>query len=452
MARAKGVLPDAVIRDYRASGTFVFANIRPTVADAAAAKSWLVQLTDAVMALCAAVDGEPVARVAVGFGSTFFTRFALALPTGLAAPPNVPNPVAFDIGLYVMSRSDAATADFLRAVAESGALADVTIERGYQRHDGRELSGFRDGLRNIERARRPEFVFVDVERFPEEPDYADNGTYLAYMKVRQNLAAFLLLPVDQQEAIIGRRKNDGSRLDLPSGTNPHAEPEFGDPNLPPASCHIRKTGPRGDHHDDVEIFRRGVPFLTVNADGTLYAGLQFASFQASLEYLDVILNRWMMNTGFPAAGTGFDRLVDPAQAFATIEKTSLFFVPPSLPNRPIGEVMFDPPHAHHIPKLGRVALRKRVQNPDNTPSLGELGGFGFRLFDAAGQPVCGEFFTNSAGHGLSTPVPTQQPLTLRETTVLPNINPAAEQIVTLTTRSTRVDVLNAAPPNTPGYS
>jgi deferrochelatase/peroxidase EfeB len=86
--------------------------------------------------------------VCVGFGPGFFSRFGLTAPAGFASLPPADNTQAFDLGIYVMSRSSAMLAQFLQGLAETNAFTAVQIERGYQRTDRRELFGFRDGLRN----------------------------------------------------------------------------------------------------------------------------------------------------------------------------------------------------------------------------------------------------------------------------------------------------------------
>src|SRR5207302_2892203 len=101
-------------------------------------------------------------------------------------------------------------------------------------------------------------VLVDRGELPEEPWWTANGTYLAYMRIGQNLDSFAALDTAGQEQIVGRA-HDGRRLDLPAGTDPRAEPEFSS-GEPPTSSHVRKAGPRGVDHDATLIFRRGLPF------------------------------------------------------------------------------------------------------------------------------------------------------------------------------------------------
>src|SRR5206468_610976 len=141
---------------------------------------------------------------------------------------------------------------------------------------------------------------------------------------------------------------DGRRLDLPAGSDPRAEPEFTTAE-PPTSSHVRKAGPRGADRDRTLIFRRGLPFVEAGPDGVLRAGLQFASFQASLGQFRVVFNRWMMNPNFPQPAPGrADDLF--SQGHVSIEKWGFFFVPPDT-DEPIGAVMFKPAPGTRKPKL-----------------------------------------------------------------------------------------------------
>lgn len=133
------------------------------------------------------------------------------------------------------------------------------------------------------------------------------GSYVTYIKIRQNLDA----PAGSggttfMEGVIGRRQGDGARLDQPEHMNPVDEPEFSSATVPQQTSHVRKAGPPGhEQHDtnDAFLFRRGVPFTEI-VDNKLSAGLQFVSFSRSLDVVDVVWNHWIMNPDFPTPGTG----------------------------------------------------------------------------------------------------------------------------------------------------
>jgi Dyp-type peroxidase family len=420
---SRGVLPNEVIKDPRAEAMLVAMDLRPELTRDQA-KEWLGQLSLMISRLAAPAQGQAVASVAVGFGRSFFTgpdgaaRFELQdrMPAGLPAVPDVsvvePMP-ATDLMLYMMVTTEAAAAEFLRKLsATRSSIAKIAIDRGFQRDDRRELFGFLDGLRNAPYPHRYGVTFVDREESaPDEPDWTEDGTYLAYLKIHQDLDLFGALPPEEQERIIGRRRADGSRTDLPEGTEPTDEPEFSS-DAPVINSHVRKAGPRGDDRDEVQIFRRGVPYLTLDADGTTDAGLHFVSFQARLVQFETVLSTWMLHPDFPAAGVGPDDLF--RSGHATVQRAGFYFVPP-YDARFLGARMFDEPRAPARPRnVGRVIVRKRAEKPDGTKAFVDLAGCVFQVLDEARQPIGESFRTDSAGHTISGDLPVRVPLILTE--------------------------------------
>jgi Dyp-type peroxidase family len=350
-----------------------------------------------------------------------------------------------------MSTSEAAVATFQRGVVgiQPGTITAASVEHGYQRSDGREQFGFRDGLRNVASDRREAVIFVDPDNQPEEPSWANGGSYMAYMKIRQNLDAATQLGQAAMEQVIGRRMSDGSRLDLPEGTDPRTESVFTNPNVPPLASHIRKAGPRDAIHDLTEIFRRGIPYTELQSDGSLDAGLQFVSFQCMLDSFSVIFNRWMTNQNFPVQAAGTDSLF--ANNLVSIEKAGFYFVPPA-DSRFIGAGLFDAP----VPDpctLGRVIVHKQVLDQNSQPVLVDLGGFTFQIVDANSQAIGTTFQTGSAGHAESPDLQRGQTYTLEEVNPPTGFQTAPNQNFTLTQHRQILRVANqiqgAPPPYNP---
>lgn len=445
---APGVLPDAVIRNPSADATFIFLTLRSDL-DQAGVIAWLKQASGLVDELCAPVNGAPVASVVTALGPTFFNgaqgpRFGLQadrVPADFAALPPMAVGQALpntDVAFYVMSLSQGAVARFLQRIsATRPAIAGVTIERGYQRDDRRELGGFKDGLRNGRSATRDRVVFIDRDEAPDEPAWLQDGTYLAYARIRQNLEAFSALPQADQERIVGRRKDDGSRLDLEPGTDVKSEDAFKDDAVS-GSAHVRKAGPRGSH-DAIAIFRRGVPFLDVAADGSLVAGLQFASFQWSLENFSTIFTRWMLNPGFPAEGAGVDALF--AQNLATVERFGFFVVPPRDPHF-IGESIFAQPRPEPE-DTGRLVLRKKVVDSNGAPAQVNLEEIGFQVLRGSDNQLVGPVFvTDSSGHAVSPDLPRGIALVLREVAPPANVEPVPDIAFTLDRHRQQLAITN----------
>ncbi len=444
MTQAKGILPkghDAAMRSPLATGYFICVSVDPQVTREEIVQ-FLTQCKNALDALVLEEGGRDVADVVVGFHPKFFGSVAsprfespFQLPAGFSALPPVPGtPVDCDLVFYVVSIDEARVATFISQLwALKPILSRIELDRGYQKlREGEaiEAFGYRDGVRNVRTIERYGVVFIHEDDQPEESSGLEGGSYMAFLRIVQDLEAFNALEASAQDQVIGRRR-DGSRLDLPEGSDPRKETEMAPTEPPPFTSHVRKVGPRGPH-DDVQIFRRGLPFIELTG-GTVRQGLNFVSFQASLDQFDVVFNDWMMNPNFPPPETGatpgVDRLFDPNLGIAQIEKSGFFFVPPH-DDRYIGATLFDEPRGKGKPRTGQVSVRKKVIDPANPGNRFERGGFTFQLIDQNGAVVA-EFTTDSKGHAQSPEVPLGT-YTLRE---LPtnrlNIAVAGDQSVTL---------------------
>jgi Dyp-type peroxidase family len=439
MAQAKGVLPrsddrEVLYKNPQTCGYFIGAGLDPAI-DRPRVEAWLGQIDQMVAGLVERLPAEhgqekgaKVAAVAVGFAPTFFllngnprfnpavdppAAFRVSVPSPAAGQPDLPNPpvplpaatvLDSDVLFYVASVYEARVNQFVTQLATMAPdVQAVTLDRGYQRLDGTEPFGYADGLRNIRPVdRRPRVVFVDRdERQLEEPEWADGGTYMAFMRILQQGDNFKALPDDNaRDTVIGRQK-DGTRLDL-VGQHVAArdEPSEPAPNLPP-TAHVRKAGPR-EHHDDTQIFRRGLPFMETTSDGHLRVGLNFCSFQASLEQFDVILNDWITNPRFPTdQGGGPDALLDPARGLTVIEKAGVFFVPP-YEQAGLAAALFKAlKDDHGKQKTGKLVVRKRVTDPSDSSKRFERGGFVFQVLDSTGQSVGGQFTSDSTGRAIA---------------------------------------------------
>jgi Dyp-type peroxidase family len=448
VAQAKGILPrrddrEVLYRNPMTIGYFVAVKLDPTM-DRARAEAWLAQvgvlvdrLVDRLPAERGAAKGRKVAAVAVGLAPSFFVlngapRFAeLQPPASFAPEAGLPNEIPplsnaprldADVLFYIASVFEARVNAFITELAALRPdVQTVTLDRGYQRLDETEPFGYKDGVRNIRTQDRSRFVFVhrDGDEL-DEPAWADGGSYMAFMKILQRPDQFAALPDDAtRDAVMGRAK-DGTRLDLVGqNVDPHDENSDVPANLPPRS-HVRKAGPRGAH-DDTQIFRRGLPFIETTPDGQVRVGLNFCSFQASLEQLDVVFNDWMLSRHFPpqaGAEPGTDALLDAAAQLTQIEKVGFFFVPPHDPNG-LASAVFRRRTERAKPKTGRLVVRKRVVDPNDPTRRFERRGFSFQVLDANGQPVPGsQFVTTSSGRGVC-PVELEIGLqyTLQETAV-----------------------------------
>ncbi|HEX3680880.1 MAG TPA: Dyp-type peroxidase, partial [Galbitalea sp.] len=361
----------------------------------------------------------------------------------------------WDVCFYVAATYEARVNGFLAALEKTRpTVQEIQMFRGYQREDGTEPFGYADGLRNIRTEERTERVFIHRDdRDIDEPEWADGGSYMAFLRIVQHPDQFAALANDEaRDAVIGR-KQDGTRLDLADQkVSPKEEPSNPPPSLP-SGAHVGKVGPRGSH-DDNQIFRRGLPFLETTDEGELRVGLNFCSFQATLEQFDVVFNDWAMTAGFPpgenAAGA-VDQLLDPTRGLATIEHVGFFFVPPYAEDGLAAAILADPPD-HRPAKTGRLIVHKRVLDPNDSSKRFERQGFRFQVVDAQGNVLPNsEFETNSGGVGLC---PAE--LTVGDSYTLQEIGtPPVENVALLSVPFTvdgpvvQLSVVNTVPSGTP---
>lgn len=422
MSQAKGVLPrredkDVLYKNPQTCGYFVGVRLDPAM-DRARAEAWFRTATTFVDELVSH-EQKRVAAVAVGLAPSFFTRGGLPRfdppieppagfrPDAFSPLPNATPPLSgaavlqADVLFYVASVLEARVSRFIEHLwSTQPDVQGIELERGYQREDDTEPFGYRDGVRNAHGIDRSQVVFVHRdEREIDEPEWADGGSYMTFVKILQNRQAFAALPSDQaRDEMIGRTKG-GERLDfVGQSIAPREEPAEPAPNLLP-HAHVRKAGPR-QGHDDTEVFRRGLPFVEVSPDGNLRVGLHFCSFQASLDQFDVVFNDWMANPRFPVDGAGVDALFDPARALTAIEKAGFYFVPPHDPDH-LAASLFKLQKPGRQPKQGRLVVKKRVVDPSDASRRFERRGFVFQILDEQGQPVGGQFMTDSTGRAVA---------------------------------------------------
>src|ERR1700691_2478104 len=122
-------------------------------------------------------------------------------------------------------------------------LGEETSSWSY-RHD-RDLTGFIDGSEN------PTLLDAPIAALLPEGVPGAGGSVLLLQKWKHKTAQWEALPVDQQEHIIGRTKRDSIELENK-----------------PADSHVAST----DQDKFGNIFRRNMPYGTVDNHGTVFVG------------------------------------------------------------------------------------------------------------------------------------------------------------------------------------
>ena len=183
------------------------------------------------------------------------------------APPNVR---AFELDLrgsdgYTMPATQAdlfvwfsaASYDVIFDLATSviEALAGLATlareETGWSYRHSRDLTGFEDGTEN------PSLhVAPDIALIPDGKAGAA-GSVLLFQKWEHNSSAWRSLPDAQQEAVIGRTKPESI--------------ELGEDTMP-ANSHVTRTKVHDKDGEEMNVFRRNVPYGTVANHGTPFVG------------------------------------------------------------------------------------------------------------------------------------------------------------------------------------
>ncbi|MGB6875659.1 MAG: Dyp-type peroxidase [Candidatus Acidiferrales bacterium] len=131
----------------------------------------------------------------------------------------------------------------LHDIAGQASLAEETSSWPY-RHD-RDLTGFIDGSEN------PTLLDAPIAALLPEGVPGTAGSVLLLQKWKHNVAAWEALPIEQQERIMGRTKLDSIELENK-----------------PSDSHVART----DQDKFGNIFRRNMPYGSVEEHGTMFVG------------------------------------------------------------------------------------------------------------------------------------------------------------------------------------
>jgi Dyp-type peroxidase family len=147
------------------------------------------------------------------------------------------------------------------------------------------------------------------------------GSYMAFVKIRQDLQAFEALmnevagkmkrPLDTVKAWVVGRTLTGEPLERDkTGSKTGNNFNFTDDpagNRCPLAAHIRKVNPRDPLEKNHQILRRGVVYGDLDNPHKGEGGLLFQCFQSSLEMgFEYIFRNWARNPNHPSPGSGPD--------------------------------------------------------------------------------------------------------------------------------------------------
>ena len=241
----------------------------------------------------------------VAFGASIFdARFGLAAqrPNRLVKMTAFPNDTLDgaschgDLLIQFNANTAVANINALRSVLKdfSGGLALRWKQDGFLpphavkvpgRDTARNLLGFKDGTTNLDASSTYLMNrLVWVGEASEEPRWAHGGTYQAVRIIRTLVERWDHVPLQEQQAIIGRGKAEGAPLGM---AHEHDLPDYvGDPDGHgvPLDAHIRRANPRNPGSADGLILRRAYNYSNgLTKTGLLDVGLLFTAFQSDLD-------------------------------------------------------------------------------------------------------------------------------------------------------------------------
>ena len=262
---------------------FLHIRVRPDVAPAAVGAA-----IRAVQAVAEAGAPPETVTLVVGFGRSMLERVAPnEVPPGLrdfieVTGTSGQTAVATQEDVFFWAHSNRhdrnyeVARDARRAFAPIGELARETPSFVYL--DSRDLTGFIDGTEN------PPADEARTLAVLAEGQVGEGGSFVLTQRWVHDLDLFHSWSIEDQEAVFGRSKVDSTEMD----------------DKPP-TAHLSRVVMEDENGDEIEIYRRSVPYGTATE-----AGLYFLAFTDDLTKID----RMLANM-YGASGDGIhDRVVD----------------------------------------------------------------------------------------------------------------------------------------------
>jgi deferrochelatase/peroxidase EfeB len=241
------------------------------------------------------------ATVAVGT-SLFDDRFGIQAlkPKYLVAMPRFPNDALDadlchgDLLIQFCSNTAETNIHALRDVIKNfpdllslrwkmeGFLPPHTVKK-HGKDTVRNMLGFKDGTANLD---TQDSQLMDkvlwVQANSDEPNWTTGGTYQVVRVIRNKVEHWDRTPLQEQEQIIGRKKDTGAPLGMNQEMDiPNYQGDRKGEKIP-LDAHIRLANPRIS--DLGKIFRRGFNYSRgYTKSGQLDMGLLFVCFQSNLQ-------------------------------------------------------------------------------------------------------------------------------------------------------------------------
>jgi deferrochelatase/peroxidase EfeB len=235
--------------------------------------------------------------VTVGFGAGLFTdKYGLRglRPRGLTTMPVFPNDTpdpdwtGGDLLLQVCANASDSVHHALRDLtrATRGMMQLEWKILGF--HSGprpsgapRNLFGYKDGI--VHTGEDENLVWIDKNS--GQPDWAVGGSFMVVRLIRMLVEFWDRVGIPEQNAIIGRDRDEGAPLD---GTEETDIPNYAadpDGTAIPLDAHIRLANPRTPETDRSRLLRRGYNYENhgMSRNGNSETGLIFCCYQQNIQ-------------------------------------------------------------------------------------------------------------------------------------------------------------------------
>ena len=178
----------------------------------------------------------------------------------------------------------------------SGSVTVVDEVHGFKYFDERDLLGFVDGTENP----TDQAAYAAATVGPEDPEFA-GGSYVIVQKYLHDLVAWNALPVEAQEAVIGRTKL--------------SDIELAD-DVKPSNSHVALNTITEPDGTERQILRKNMAFGTVGRG-------EFGTYFIGYAGTPSVTERMLKNMFIGDPPGNYDRVLD----FSTAVTGTLFFVP-----------------------------------------------------------------------------------------------------------------------------
>ena len=257
-------------------------------------------LVKSALAACLTEILPETQSLVVAFGRDFYSRLAPAsVPGGLCDFTEITGVDGItapstqrDVWIWIQGPTADLNLDVAMRVGNTlSGIARLDQEvQGYAYHGNRDLIGFVDGTANPKTDKDQANAALVPGR--------EGGSFLLTQKWNHDLNAFNALSVPEQEAVVGRTKEDDIELE-------------GD--AMPADSHVSRTDAKEDGVA-LKLWRRSSPFGNVAENG-----LYFVAFACDIRRFEVQLQRMYGTTG--------DGLHDQLIHYSTAVSGAYWYVP-----------------------------------------------------------------------------------------------------------------------------